>query len=583
MTTVVPSTIAKSTSIPLSKIRVKDNVRTELIAEDVDALAGSIELLGVLQPVLVAPLPLEEQVDGLEFDLVAGYTRYAACQKLGIETIPATTRVAGDQAADTAAARAAENIARRDLNAHEEAIAVAAMLEKGLTEQGAAQALGWPQQRVAARVKILELPEKAQVMIGAGVLPLGYVDTLRAIGRVSGEVLDLAVEFVEGNPGYADWLQRDVAQLVGYAKREVGSKVFAEPLTSISDRDIEALRLPKATIALYDELAQLHKNVSYYSYGKPSVRFAEAEVDQARAAGVLIEGVGSPLIVDKSLYRELVKQAIARTLEETKATAEEKLAQRKVEQQQLREQRAADPETELRRDHGRNMRSIAEQAHGANTDLGWALRNNLASIDPASMDVARFFVYALLENGHSWSDPNADSDKVTRLASTGIRLVIDEFRQDVTRTKKAGTRGALRIAYGSNDSTAERAWLWKFIEGGKTAGDLYGRGVFVLATKRPTHRLVLPSSQQHSPLAWGSRQGKAVKALEKLAGPHIPVSLKQLEKAVKKAKAEYDAQLNDARAASRNAGAEQHGEEHVDFDDAEEFGDELEDLDDFED
>ncbi len=285
MTTVAPSTIVESTSIPLSKIRVKDNVRKELVGEDVDALAGSISLLGVLQPVLVAPLPLDEQVDGLEFDLVAGYTRYAACVKLGRETIPAATRLAGDQAADTAAARAAENIARRQLNAYEEAIAVKAMLDKGLTEQGAAQALGWPAQRVAARVKILELPEKAQVMIGAGVLPLGYVDTLRAIGQVSSDVLDLAVEFVEANPGYADWLARDVAQLVGYAKRDLGSKVFAEPLTSINEREIELLRMPKGTIAAYEELAELHKKVSYYSYGKPSIRFADAEVDQARAAG----------------------------------------------------------------------------------------------------------------------------------------------------------------------------------------------------------------------------------------------------------------------------------------------------------
>jgi len=35
------------------------------------------------------------------------------------------------------------------------------------------------------------------------------------------------------------------------------------------------------------------------------------------------------------------------------------------------------------------------------------------------MDVARFFVYALLDAGYSWSDPSADSDRVTRLASNG--------------------------------------------------------------------------------------------------------------------------------------------------------------------
>ena len=58
------------------------------------------------------------------------------------------------------------------------------MLDKGLTEDGAGQALGWPKARVTARVKLLELPEKARELVGAGVIPLSAVDQLRAIGRV---------------------------------------------------------------------------------------------------------------------------------------------------------------------------------------------------------------------------------------------------------------------------------------------------------------------------------------------------------------------------------------------------------------
>jgi hypothetical protein len=43
------------------------------------------------------------------------------------------------------------------------------------------------------------------------------------------------------------------------------------------------------------------------------VRFTDADVDQARAAGVLIEFErGRPIIVDRALYRELVKGAIKR-------------------------------------------------------------------------------------------------------------------------------------------------------------------------------------------------------------------------------------------------------------------------------
>jgi hypothetical protein len=64
------------------------------------------------------------------------------------------------------------------------------MLDRGLTRDGAAQALGWTRARVSARVKLLELPEAAQDMIGAGRLPVSSVDQLRAIGTVSAPLLD---------------------------------------------------------------------------------------------------------------------------------------------------------------------------------------------------------------------------------------------------------------------------------------------------------------------------------------------------------------------------------------------------------
>jgi hypothetical protein len=52
-------------------------------------------------------------------------------------------------------------------------------------------------------------------------------------------------------------------------------------------------------------------------------------------------------------------------------------------------------------------------------------------------------------------------------------LVVDELRTDVTKTRKDGSRGRLRIDYGDHrDPQAALAWLWKFIDGAKTAGNL---------------------------------------------------------------------------------------------------------------
>jgi hypothetical protein len=201
------------------------------------------------------------------------------------------------------------------------------------------------------------------------------------------------------------------------------------------------------------------------------------------------------------------------------------------------------------------------------------------------MDVARLMVFALL--GPDWDDsPYAQTgDRIAELAARGIRLVIEEFRTGVTKTRRDGTRGALRVDYGDPRKPEKPiAWVLKWLDSARTAGDLYGRAIVVLAAEQYASRLVVPSSQQHPPMRWSSHKDHARKALAKLAGPHLPASLKQLEKAVAKAKAEHE---QATRPANRQPGAsstpvdEAPTEPHVDVVD-EPIEEELagEDLDD---
>ena len=134
--------------------------------------------------------------------------------------------------------------------------------------------------------------------------------------------------------------------------------------------------------------------------------------------------------------------------------------------------------------------------------------------------------------------------------------MIEEFRTDVTKTRKDGSRGALRIDYGDPRKPENPiAWLWKFIDGASTAGELYGRALVVLAAEQYASRLVVPSSQQHPPMRWPSHKDHAPKALAKLAGPHLPATLKQLEKAVAKAHAEHDTRTRPDTTAPQRAAA----------------------------
>ena len=526
--------------VALEQIRVPENVRA-LDESHVQALAGSIALQGMLVPVVVRDT-------GDSFELVAGFHRIAAARSLGLVEVPVVVRDAVTEDAD----RAVENITRKQLNAYEEAKAVRAMLARGLTDDGAAQALGWPKARVTARVKILELPERAQQLIGEGVIHLAAVDQLRAIGTVAPSLLDAVIAYLDdGNAWAAERLTREPGWVLDAALTHAGDKkVFAAYLHSAGAHEIADLRLGKKTEQLYTDCEKLHRQLDRYAYGPPTVRFTDDDVDQARAAGVLIEfDRGRPIIVDRPLYRELVKTAIKRTHDELKTKAQTAASEKKAARTS---KTPADPVMLAKRERDAQLRELTDHAHGANLDLGHALIHNLATVDPNDIDVARCLVYALLGADHDSSPHTQTGERVARLAACGVRLVVDELRTDVTKTRKDGSRGRLRYDYGDHrDPQAALKWLWAFVDGAKTAGELYGRALVVIAAEQYASRLVVPSSQRMPATRWSSHKDIAAKALKKLAGPHVPASLTKLEQAVKRAHTAYDKAETAAREQQR--------------------------------
>ncbi len=322
--------------VHLDLIDVGENVR-ELDDTHVDALAGSIELRG-----LVVPLPVRPT--GERFQLVAGHHRHAACRKLGLQEVEVTLRDHEDSTADSAA----ENVVRKQLSPLEEARAVRHMLDEGYTLDGAASVLGWSRALVGARAKILDLPEAAQQLLGSGELPVSAVDTLLQIAAVSPPLCEAVLAPVAGSEISGSQFARDPGWAIRYTLRENDAKVFAAYMTAVTSHEIAALKLGKKTEAAYAQAEELHKALERHAYGPPQIHFAEAEVDQARAAGVLIEfEYGAPVITDRALYKELVKQAIVRTVQE-KQTAKQ----------------ANDAEREARRKQGKHERTPQQEPRG---------------------------------------------------------------------------------------------------------------------------------------------------------------------------------------------------------------------------
>jgi ParB/RepB/Spo0J family partition protein len=526
----------------IDSIDVGDNTR-ELDSEHVKALADSIALRGLIVPLLVSP-------DGERFKLIAGHHRYAACKSLGLRDVEITLREQEGTTADSAA----ENVVRKALNPVEEARAVKQMLEEGYTLDGAATVLGWTRNLVSARAKILELPAEAQRLLGTGELPVSAVGALERINAVSPQLCEAALVPVSNGDLSGTQLASDPGWALGYALREGHARNFAAYLNRLDSTQIAGLRLGKKTDGAYAEAEAIHRQIDRHAYGPPPVRFADSEVDQARAAGVLIEfDRGTPIITDKALFRELAKQAIDRTLTELRAAKQSCVSDRAS--RRARGEQEPTPQENLDAEHRAALRRLTAEAHGTNLDLGAALLQKLASVDPSDMDVARFFAYGLLggERGYLGTGDHT----VATIAANGIRLVFDQHRETTTPVLKSGAPGKTKVTYGEvEDATA---WLWKFIDGARSAGELYGRVLVAFAAQAYASDLVLPASRRRGPVLPSSRKDIARKAFERVTKQVLPASHLQLRRALEREARAHSKRCEQLAAASSHQAGERSG------------------------
>ncbi len=154
--------------LPVSLIKPNPGQpRTNFDPEALAALAKSIESSGIVQPLLVRPLP-----DG-SYELVAGERRWRAAQKAGLEKVPAVVREQAE--AERLQAALIENMVREDLNPVEEARACAALVEDlGLTKEDLARRVGRSRPAVSNLIRLLELPDETLELLESGELSGGH-------------------------------------------------------------------------------------------------------------------------------------------------------------------------------------------------------------------------------------------------------------------------------------------------------------------------------------------------------------------------------------------------------------------------
>lgn len=140
--------------------------RTEFESRAMNDLAGSIQMQGVLQPIVVRPQrPERRRPDGKErFILILGERRYRASKLVGKTTIPAILkRVSEQQAAEMTVV---ENLQREDLDCLDQASAFAKLAtEFKMTQEDIGKRVGVSREQVSNYLRLLRLPPEVQTML----------------------------------------------------------------------------------------------------------------------------------------------------------------------------------------------------------------------------------------------------------------------------------------------------------------------------------------------------------------------------------------------------------------------------------
>ena len=148
-----------------------------------EELAASIKSQGLIQPVLVRPLPSPGR-----YELVAGERRWRACRMAGLTTIDCIVRHLDDH--ESMAIALIENLQREDLNPIEEARALGQIKEHfSLTQEELADKIGKSRPAVTNSLRLLKLPEKVQTMLEKGVLSAGHARALLGLDTPESMIL----------------------------------------------------------------------------------------------------------------------------------------------------------------------------------------------------------------------------------------------------------------------------------------------------------------------------------------------------------------------------------------------------------
>jgi ParB family chromosome partitioning protein len=202
--------------------------RAKFDATALDALAGSIGSVGLLQPLIVRP------IEGGRYELVAGERRWRAAQQAGLRSVPAVIRTSPED--ERLQAALIENMVREDLNPVEEARACAALVDDlGISKEELARRVGRSRAAISNLILLLDLPDPVLTLLERGELTEGHGRALLQLRDQDRRTKLAKRAAAEG------WSVRDTERHTrdddGGKRRPSGGRISAEERAALADAE----------------------------------------------------------------------------------------------------------------------------------------------------------------------------------------------------------------------------------------------------------------------------------------------------------------------------------------------------------
>ena len=210
----------------------KDQPRKSFDDEALQALADSIAIHGVLQPIIVRENPSFAGT----YEIIAGERRWRAAKLAGLAEIPVVI-VDGNEL-KIAQIALVENIQRENLNPVEEAFAYQALMERfGLTQEQVSKEVGKSRSSIANMLRLLDLPDEVLELVKSDELSVGHAKVILGL-ETDEQMITVATKVAENKCSVRE-LEKIVKKVLDAAQADPEVIIKPDAQRRIYMRDLE--------------------------------------------------------------------------------------------------------------------------------------------------------------------------------------------------------------------------------------------------------------------------------------------------------------------------------------------------------